>query len=406
MSWTTHFSIFRGVVRAIVGCLLVGLVVAGNSRGYASPSTDTSLGVQAFLEKQPGVLKRFSDEGKLAAVHIENSSLFYGISPWLHIALLETVGQLLSDPQPPDAILHQPYGPEGPMGFAAQIEWASRELRAGLGPYHTPPTLQFTDGTTITLTLNQVAEGVAVQRFLAIGRSAAEWRLLVERFARVFQDYFNNQLIVYHPTFPESKAVADIPQTGFLQCPWPIGIPVVHLAYFDHRYPTVDSGADGNQIVVTYAGEADVQYNAHDGHDYVFPDNPIGTPILAAAAGMAYARTARGNGVVILHPNGYETVYWHLNRFAPRFRTIVDSARGVWVEAGDILGTSGATGFTYGYPHLHFEVRYRGKQVDPYGWYGSSGPDPCETYAACVNHGWLWHPDLYGLYDFTPPTLR
>jgi murein DD-endopeptidase MepM/ murein hydrolase activator NlpD len=362
---------------------------------------DTTLGVQAFLDTQPGVLKNHQEAGQSAAAIIEINSLTYGVSPYLHLALLETVNSLLSDPSPPDEALRQPYGAVNPQGFAAQIEWASRELRAGFGPYERPPAIQFTDGTTITLSLDQAPEGVAVQRFLARGRTGAEWRVLVDRFNQVFQDYFNNELPeLIPPSLAESSV--EVPTGGFLQCPWPMGMTVIHLAYFDHAYPTVDTGADGNNLVVTYAGPAQVQYNTHDGHDYVFPDNPIGTPILAAAPGIAYARTARGNGVVILHPGGYETVYWHLNHFAPRFRSVVDTAQGVWVETGDILGTSGTSGFRYGTPHLHFEVRHHGRQVDPYGWHGD-GPDPCEQYAACVDRGWLWHSDLYGLYDFTPP---
>jgi murein DD-endopeptidase MepM/ murein hydrolase activator NlpD len=366
-----------------------------------SAAPDTTLGVQAFLETQPGPLKNYRENGQSAAAIIEGHSLYYGISPYLHLALLETVSSLLSDPNPPAEALRQPYGPGGPGGFSAHIEWASRELRAGFGPYDQAPTLSFADGEQVTITLKQSPEGVAVQRFLARGRTSTEWRQLTDRFGVVFEDYFDNQLPELVPTNPEGNAL-DAPTEGFLRCPWPMGVPVVHLAYFDHVYPTVDSGEDGNGTIVTYVGSADVQYNSHDGHDYVFPDNPVGTPILAAAPGIAYARTGRGNGIVIIHPGGYETIYWHLNHFAPKFRSVVDSAKGIWVEAGEILGTSGTSGFSYGTPHLHFEVRHYGRQVDPYGWYGE-GTDPCERYAACANRGWLWHSDLYGFYDFTPP---
>jgi murein DD-endopeptidase MepM/ murein hydrolase activator NlpD len=51
---------------------------------------------------------------------------------------------------------------------------------------------------------------------------------------------------------------------------------------------------------------------------------------------------------------------------------LIDSGKGVKVAAGDVIGTSGKSGFVIGTPHLHFEVRRDGKQVDPYGWYGSS----------------------------------
>jgi len=166
-------------------------------------------------------------------------------------------------------------------------------------------------------------------------------------------------------------------------------------------YPTVDSGGDGNGFVVDYMGR-NRAYNSHDGHDYAFPDKPTGTPILAAASGTAYAYSTAGLGVIIRHDNGYETIYWHLDRFESVFRGRVDNGAGVRVEAGTPIGTSGNTGRSTG-PHLHFEVRYNGKQVDPYGWYGP-GADPCPQYAQCGVSVWLWHDALSGTYDFTRPS--
>jgi murein DD-endopeptidase MepM/ murein hydrolase activator NlpD len=299
------------------------------------------------------------------------------------------------------------------MGFSAQIEWASKELRAGLGPYNGSVTLQFSDGTTLDLDMALPPEQIAIQRFLSLGRSQDEWRALTSRFEQVRQNYFQEDLFDLFgtpsldeqpdSTVPEPSDGIDTAGGGFLMLPWPAGTRVHHLAYFDHVYPTVDTAPDGNSMVMTYLGRMDVQYNTHDGHDFTFPDQLVGTPILAAAPGLAYARTMRGNGVVILHDNGYETVYWHLDSFAPRFHGVIDSNQGVWVEAGDTLGTSGSSGFTVGTPHLHFEVRHYGRQVDPYGWYGV-GPDPCAAYAACVASPWLWHDSLRGSYDFTPPS--
>lgn len=365
---------------------------------YADP-----LDIDAFLAAQPGVLKHFRDDDKSAAALIADNSLYYGLSPRLLLALLEACNQLLSDPAPPAPALQRPFGSAGPPGFAAQLDWASRTLRAGLGPYERPPTVFFTDGVTRTLRLDQAPEGVAVQRLLAMERSSREWERLVDRFHQAFVRYFNNEL-------PDLSAVpppgdARISQDFSLLQPWPAGIPVVHLAYFDHAYPTVDSGSDGNSIVVNYLGRGGVQYNSHDGHDYVFPNMPVGTPILAAAAGTAYARTHRGNGVVIRHAGGYETVYWHLDRFAAIFADRIDAHMGVHVAAGTVLGTSGRSGFVQGTPHLHFEVRHHGRQIDPYGWQGP-GPDPCLAYVGCAESRWLWDASLNGSYDFHPPVAQ
>jgi murein DD-endopeptidase MepM/ murein hydrolase activator NlpD len=384
------------ILAMILALGLPSLPRARVARAQAPSSADTRE-VAAFLDAQPGPLKSFREGDQTAAMIIVSEADYYGLSPRLYLALLEASASLLSNPNPPQQALDQPFGTAGPNGFAAQIDWASRALRAGLGPYNAPPTLRFSDGTTLTLSLQQAPEGLAVQRFLALERSQPEWRTLVTRFNEAFQRYFNNQL-------PSPSPRPSGVEQGFLKLPWPAGVRVRHLAYFDHKYPTVDSGDDGNSYVVNYLGQGGVQYDGHDGHDYVFLDQPIGTPILAAAAGIAYARTVRGNGVVILHDSGYETVYWHLDQFAPIFDGRRNSDRGVRVEAGDLIGTSGRSGFVQGTPHLHFEVRVQGRQTDPYGWYGP-GPDPCVQYRGCVESTWLWHPSLIGSYDFTPPSL-
>jgi murein DD-endopeptidase MepM/ murein hydrolase activator NlpD len=378
--------------------LLVALPFAARS---APPLVESDL--QAFLDAQPGPLKSYRDPGlsgdeggpRAASEIIQAAGTYYGLSPRILLALLEATGGLLSDPAPPDQALRQPFGPAGPDGFAAQVDWAAREIRAGLGPYERPPTLRFADGVTLTLTLDQAPEGVAVQRFLARGRDIAAWRAAVERFGQAFQHYFDNELPEQRQ--PQPQAVA-----GFLHRPWPAGTRVVHLAYFDHMFPTVDTERPDNGSVVNYRGRGSVQYDGHDGHDFYFPDQPTGTYILAAADGIAHASTHRGNGAWIEHPGGYVTVYWHLTKFAGIFRGKVDTGKGVRVRAGDLLGSSGKTGFVVGSPHLHFEVRHNGKQVDPYGWYGP-GADPCVAYTACEASVWLWSAELKGQLDFTPP---
>ncbi|MBK8340743.1 MAG: peptidoglycan DD-metalloendopeptidase family protein [Flavobacteriales bacterium] len=88
-------------------------------------------------------------------------------------------------------------------------------------------------------------------------------------------------------------------------------------------------------------------------------DLETGDEVVAAFAGMV--RIARyhgsfGNVVVIRHPNGLETLYGHLSRLS------VDV--GETVEAGERIGLGGSTGRSTG-SHLHFEVRYLGRPIDP-----------------------------------------
>ncbi|MDQ2997000.1 MAG: peptidoglycan DD-metalloendopeptidase family protein [Chloroflexota bacterium] len=385
--------IFRPFLLLLVA--LLGLLIALPFATRAAPDQPVEADVQVFLDAQPGPLKSYREGERTAAELIQAADTYYGISPRILLALLEATGGLLSDSAPPDQVLRQPFGSAGPDGFTNQLDWAGRELRAGLGPYDRAPTVRFTDGTTLTLTLQQAPEGVAVQRFLAKGRDQAAWRAAVDRFGQAFQLYFNNEL-------PEQRRPQPVASAGFLQRPWAAGTRVVHLAYFDHMFPTVDTERPDNGFVVNYLGRGNMQYDGHDGHDFYFPNQPSGTYILAAADGIAHSSTHRGNGVWIEHPDGYVTVYWHLDKFASIFRGKLDTGQGVPVRAGDLIGSSGKTGFVVGSPHLHFEVRHNGKQVDPYGWYGS-GTDPCVAYVACEASVWLWSRELVGEFDWTPP---
>ncbi len=63
-----------------------------------------------------------------------------------------------------------------------------------------------------------------------------------------------------------------------------------------------------------------------------------------------------GNIVEIDHGNGFVTKYAHLNKSYVK--------KGQLVEAGDFIGEMGSTGRSTG-PHLHYEILYQGKDVDP-----------------------------------------
>lgn len=370
--------------------------VAPAAPGNPAPGT-----VQTFLERQLGVLKSYKDGKYTAAQIIEGYSAYYSLNPNVILVLLELEPHLLTDPNPDPALLRQPFGKHGPDGFALQLDWAIREIRAGFGPYSADPVLQFSDSSTVAVSRQQEPALVALQRFLAQGHTQTAWRDLVDGYLPLYRRFFGDEPLSATPTI-----AAPATTKGFLDLPWPRGTAVIHSSYFDHAYPTVDRGGDGNDFIVNHLGESNLSYNTHDGHDFYFPDQPIGTWMLAAAPGVAYAFTARGNGVVIRHSGayaGYETVYWHLDQFDAKFESKIDNSQGVVVQAGEVLGTSGKSGFVQGGAHLHFEVRHNGKQVDPYGWYGG-GDDPCAAWVAgCEASVWLWKDELRGSYDFTPP---
>ncbi|SEL84807.1 BlaR1 peptidase M56 [Aquimarina amphilecti] len=85
----------------------------------------------------------------------------------------------------------------------------------------------------------------------------------------------------------------------------------------------------------------------------------IGTPILATEDGTISVAKDKGNWgnlIVITHANGYETWYAHLDSFE-----VTENQK---VSKGQIIGKSGNTGLSTG-PHLHYEVRLNGKNMDP-----------------------------------------
>ncbi len=87
---------------------------------------------------------------------------------------------------------------------------------------------------------------------------------------------------------------------------------------------------------------------------------PTGTSVYSSAEGeiirIGRQPSGYGNFIEMRHPNGMTTMYAHLSR--------IDVASGDRVSAGERIGLVGSTGYSTG-PHLHFEVRRGGDQVNP-----------------------------------------
>src|SRR5450830_1531296 len=105
----------------------------------------------------------------------------------------------------------------------------------------------------------------------------------------------------------------------------------------------------------------------HEGLD--FPA-PIGTPIVAAAAGVVIASEYHyqfGNMVEIDHGNDLMTRYAHASQLFVKVGDIV--------KRGQHIADIGTTGRSTG-PHLHFEVRIRGVAQDPRKFLAIGGNAP------------------------------
>ncbi len=100
-------------------------------------------------------------------------------------------------------------------------------------------------------------------------------------------------------------------------------------------------------------------YNVkHRGVDFAAP---TGTPVFAAGNGkIEFIGTngAYGKYIRIKHNNSYKTAYAHLSGYKKGI------SKSVRVNQGEIIGYVGSTGRSTG-PHLHYEVIFNGKKINP-----------------------------------------
>ncbi|MFN3075307.1 MAG: M23 family metallopeptidase [Alphaproteobacteria bacterium] len=131
-----------------------------------------------------------------------------------------------------------------------------------------------------------------------------------------------------------------------------------------------------------------LSYHGHKGTDIAIVDEKAmarGVPVVAALDGpvvrtrdgMADFNTRApgappikdrecGNAVVMQHGKDWEIQYCHLRRDSVLVKP------GQRVKAGETLALVGESGDAP-YPHLHFEVRYKGAPVDPFSGRNSTG---------------------------------
>ena len=96
----------------------------------------------------------------------------------------------------------------------------------------------------------------------------------------------------------------------------------------------------------------------HKGIDFAAPK---GTPVYAGGNGVierAGRNGGYGNYIRIRHNNEYKTAYAHLSGFKKGI------SKGVRVNQGEVIGYVGSTGRSTG-PHLHYEIIYQNKQINP-----------------------------------------
>jgi murein DD-endopeptidase MepM/ murein hydrolase activator NlpD len=109
-------------------------------------------------------------------------------------------------------------------------------------------------------------------------------------------------------------------------------------------------------------GRRNVSVGGNTFHGGVDVAAPTGTPIAASKSGTVVKAGwggAYGYVVYLDHGDGSQTRYAHMSQ--------IKVTMGSFVNQQDVLGLVGSTGASTG-PHLHFEIRFEGRSVDPLGY--------------------------------------
>jgi murein DD-endopeptidase MepM/ murein hydrolase activator NlpD len=104
------------------------------------------------------------------------------------------------------------------------------------------------------------------------------------------------------------------------------------------------------KIIKPHAG---MDFTAPTGTDIYVTGNGVIASVLSSQRGL-------GNHIIVDHGFGYSSVYAHLDGFNVK--------KGQKVQRGDVIGYVGNTGTSIA-PHLHYEVKLNGVNVDPVNFY-------------------------------------
>jgi septal ring factor EnvC (AmiA/AmiB activator) len=117
-------------------------------------------------------------------------------------------------------------------------------------------------------------------------------------------------------------------------------------------------------ITVGFGRVVNPKFNTVTVQNGIDVEAPTGAPVRAIAPGrVVHAGWFKGYGnlVIVDHGEGYHTLVAHL--------ASMQTAMGEEVAPGDVLGTVGDSGSLKG-AYLYFEIRERGRPVDPRPWLG------------------------------------
>ncbi len=163
-------------------------------------------------------------------------------------------------------------------------------------------------------------------------------------------DKLNKQLFIQSKSFDEVIELANNKAT-MLSC-----IPAIQPI----------SNENLRRMASGYGYRIDPIYKTRKFHHGMDFSAPIGTPVYATGNGViqkikkSRSKTNYGNYILINHGYDYQSFYAHLDKILV--------SKGKKVKRGDLIGLVGNTGKSTA-PHLHYEVRYKERKINPANFY-------------------------------------
>jgi murein DD-endopeptidase MepM/ murein hydrolase activator NlpD len=250
------------------------------------------------------------------------------------------------------------------MVAAQQVAASDRKLLTDLAQQHSQVTLANTDldekkGQVIALLQQQKAAEADLQKSLKAQDAALAYAKQLEL-----------QLSAQYAAVQAQRAAIDA-QVAQLQQQYQAAAKAAGGGTGQFEWPEpqcghgcISQGFGCNSYwFEQYEPSCPYPHRIHTGIDIA---GPYGTPIVAADTGVVYfypGSYGYGNYIVMVHGNGYSTLYGHLSRFNGAMSS------GAIIARGDLIGYEGSTGNSTG-PHLHFEIRTNNLWRDPCIWLG------------------------------------
>ncbi len=156
---------------------------------------------------------------------------------------------------------------------------------------------------------------------------------------------------------------------------------LLSMAEFAGKYPKGDFVSPVNRQMKLSGTFGELRTNHfHAGLDVKSLHQVSGDPIYAAGGGyisrIKIDEFGYGNALYIEHPNGFTSLYGHLDKFIPEIENYVKEQQYLLksfevdlypghrfpITQSQHIGYMGNTGYSFG-PHLHFEIRHTHGQV-------------------------------------------